>query len=129
MTEQSRIPPHRSGSAPLGATPFADTDAVHELSVGDVTISEGARKAIDQAFDEVASRLGLTREELAAGRTSRLFWLEPSESLVVVLPLSDHLPHVPEEGEDAGEGQEGASLFVQVPEGQWSIRERSGKTH
>ena len=87
-------------------------DSAHSVYLSEIELSNGAKKAVEEAVEQIAESLDVTAEQLSRRVYNRTFWLEPSEKLVIVFETEDRE----------------AEFVVEIPRKHWDFREVSGFT-
>jgi hypothetical protein len=83
------------------------------VNIFDLTISPGALQSIVSGIEDIARAYHKPVTELRGQIFDRIYWLNFSESLVMVLDVSSMDSYV----------------FIEVPSDHWGFKERSARTH
>lgn len=86
--------------------------AAHRVHPWDVEFSRSAMITIGSAVKQIAAHLGVSPKAVTKGMFGEMYWLEPSNRLMLVIPVP----------------KAEADMFVEIPEGHWHIRERNQAT-
>ncbi|MGE4297975.1 MAG: hypothetical protein AB7E47_08100 [Desulfovibrionaceae bacterium] len=87
-------------------------EVAHRIQLTEVDFSPGARATIGLAVRHIAEQYLLEPSDLARRMQGEIYWIEPSDKLMIVLP-------VPEADAD---------MFVEVPAGHWRFKDRDSHT-
>jgi hypothetical protein len=84
----------------------------HRLHPWDVELTRNAMITVGSAVKDIAARVGVNPKTITRGMFGEMYWLEPSNRLMIVLPV----PRID------------ADMFIEIPENHWRIRERNQAT-
>lgn len=79
----------------------------HRVFLADVSFSRSAMTTIGMAIKDIAERCGVFPQDITRGMQGHMYWLEDSESLIVVFPVEEI----------------GADMLVEIPEGHWWFKD------
>ncbi|MFP4316803.1 MAG: hypothetical protein ACLFQR_11330 [Desulfovibrionales bacterium] len=83
------------------------------VNILDIGMSKGALKSVVQGLDEIAEQYGKQPDDLHIQLFERIYWLQLSGNLVMVVDVDDLDSYV----------------FIEIPREHWWFKERSFKTH
>jgi len=87
-------------------------ESAHRVTLGDVRFSQGAMYTIGLAVKEIAEKCGLFTGELTKRLQGHMYWLEGSESLMILFPV----PEIQ------------AEMMVEIPQGHWWFKDADERT-
>ncbi|MBU1002972.1 MAG: hypothetical protein KKE73_10665 [Proteobacteria bacterium] len=85
----------------------------HRVYLTDVFFSDNAKYTIGLAVKDIASQCGLFDHEITKHLVGDMYWLEESESLIIIFPV----PAIE------------AEMLVEIPQGHWWFRDADCASH
>ncbi len=90
----------------------SEDHSAHRVQPWDVEFSRNAMITIGSAVKDIAAYIGVDPKIVTRGMFGEMYWLEPSNRLMIVIPVP----------------RAEADMFIEIPQDHWRIRERNQAT-